>query len=130
MRISDWSSDVCSSDLSEQFALFPPRPIARREIDRTGAPTPHDHLPGQLSRDERAHGLSHGKLLCCFRMRERGGGRRWNPRGMGQRMKRLPVHDGVDNLATSIPFYSTLFRATPPLLNLDYSKRMLKTPPR
>src|SRR3546814_9685938 len=109
MRISDWSSDVCSSDLSEQFALFPPRPIARREIDRTGAPTPHDHLPGQLSRDERAHGLSHGKLLCCFRMRERGGVRRWNQRGKGKRMKRLHVHVGVENLATSIRFYSTMF---------------------
>src|SRR3546814_9651515 len=88
MRISDWSSDVCSSDL----------------------------------------GLSHGKLLCCFRMRERGGVRRWNQRGKGKRMKRLHVHVGVENLATSIRFYSTMFGAEPTVLKQDYAKWMLEDP--
>src|SRR3546814_14890034 len=32
MRISDWSSDVCSSDLGDQFYAYPPRPrFCRRQ---------------------------------------------------------------------------------------------------
>src|SRR3546814_3414577 len=61
-------------------------------------------------------------------MRERGGVRRWNQRGKGKRMKRLHVHVGVENLATSIRFYSTMFGAEPTVLKQDYAKWMLEDP--
>jgi catechol 2,3-dioxygenase-like lactoylglutathione lyase family enzyme len=43
-------------------------------------------------------------------------------------MKRLHVHMGVDDLATSIRFYSTLFAAEPTVLKDDYAKWMLDDP--
>lgn len=43
-------------------------------------------------------------------------------------MKRLHVHVGVDDLATSISFYSTLFAAPPTVVESDYAKWMLDDP--
>ncbi len=43
-------------------------------------------------------------------------------------MKRLHVHVGVDDLARSIRFYSTLFGAGPNVAKDDYAKWMLEDP--
>src|SRR4030095_12898853 len=43
-------------------------------------------------------------------------------------MKRLHVHVGVDDLAKSIQFYSTLFAAKPTVAKSDYAKWMLDDP--
>ena len=43
-------------------------------------------------------------------------------------MKRLHVHVGVDDLAQSIRFYSTLFGAEPTVTKPDYAKWMLDDP--
>lgn len=43
-------------------------------------------------------------------------------------MKRLHVHVGVDNVAKSIQFYSTLFGAEPTIAKADYAKWMLEDP--
>ncbi len=43
-------------------------------------------------------------------------------------MKRLHVHVGVEDLATSIQFYSTLFAAEPTVTKTDYAKWMLDDP--
>ncbi len=43
-------------------------------------------------------------------------------------MKRLHVHVGVDDLPTSIGFYSTLFAAPPTVVQHDYAKWMLDDP--
>jgi catechol 2,3-dioxygenase-like lactoylglutathione lyase family enzyme len=43
-------------------------------------------------------------------------------------MKRLHVHVSVDDLATSIRFYNTLFAAEPTILKSDYAKWMLDDP--
>jgi catechol-2,3-dioxygenase len=43
-------------------------------------------------------------------------------------MKRLHVHVSVDNLASSIQFYSTLFAAEPTVTKSDYAKWMLEDP--
>ena len=43
-------------------------------------------------------------------------------------MKRLHVHIGVDDLAKSVRFYSTLFAAEPTVLKDDYAKWMLDDP--
>jgi catechol 2,3-dioxygenase-like lactoylglutathione lyase family enzyme len=43
-------------------------------------------------------------------------------------MKRLHVHVGVDDLAKSIQFYSTLFAAKPTVTKSDYAKWMLDDP--
>lgn len=43
-------------------------------------------------------------------------------------MKRLHVHVGVDDLAQSIRFYSTLFAAEPAVVKDDYAKWMLDDP--
>ncbi len=43
-------------------------------------------------------------------------------------MKRLHVHVGVDDLAQSIGFYSTLFSASPTVTKDDYAKWMLDDP--
>jgi hypothetical protein len=43
-------------------------------------------------------------------------------------MKRLHVHVGVDELAQSIRFYSTLFAAEPATVKDDYAKWMLDDP--
>ena len=43
-------------------------------------------------------------------------------------MKRLHVHVGVDDLANSIRFYSTLFAAEPTVVKDDYAKWMLDDP--
>jgi hypothetical protein len=44
------------------------------------------------------------------------------------RMKRLHIHIGVDDLAQSIRFYSTLFAAEPTVSKDDYAKWMLEDP--
>lgn len=43
-------------------------------------------------------------------------------------MKRLHVHLGVEDLAASIRFYSTLFAAQPTKVERDYAKWMLEDP--
>ncbi len=43
-------------------------------------------------------------------------------------MKRLHVHVGVEDLARSIRFYSTLFAAEPAVVKDDYAKWMLDDP--
>jgi len=43
-------------------------------------------------------------------------------------MKRLHVHVAVEDLATSIGFYSTLFGAEPSVVKDDYAKWMLDDP--
>ena len=43
-------------------------------------------------------------------------------------MKRLHVHVGVEDLANSIRFYSTLFGSGPTVLKDDYAKWMLDDP--
>ena len=43
-------------------------------------------------------------------------------------MKRLHVHVGVDDLAQSIRFYSTLFGTAPTVTEADYAKWMLEDP--
>ena len=43
-------------------------------------------------------------------------------------MKRFHVHLGVDDLAASIRFYSTLFAAEPTVTKPDYAKWMLDNP--
>ena len=43
-------------------------------------------------------------------------------------MKRLHVHVGVEDLANSIRFYSTLFGAEPTVLKGDYAKWMVDDP--
>ena len=43
-------------------------------------------------------------------------------------MKRLHVHIGVEDLAQSVRFYSTLFAAQPTVLKEDYAKWMLEDP--
>ncbi|WP_321326956.1 ArsI/CadI family heavy metal resistance metalloenzyme [uncultured Parasphingorhabdus sp.] len=43
-------------------------------------------------------------------------------------MKRMHIHVGVDNLAASIQFYSTLFDAEPTVAKDDYAKWMLDDP--
>lgn len=43
-------------------------------------------------------------------------------------MKRLHVHLGVEDLARSIDFYSTLFAGPPDVLKDDYAKWMLEDP--
>lgn len=43
-------------------------------------------------------------------------------------MKRLHVHVGVENLDSSIHFYSTLFSSEPTVVKRDYAKWMLDDP--
>jgi catechol 2,3-dioxygenase-like lactoylglutathione lyase family enzyme len=43
-------------------------------------------------------------------------------------MKRMHVHVGVDDLAQSVRFYSTLFGAAPSVSQPDYAKWMLDDP--
>lgn len=43
-------------------------------------------------------------------------------------MKRLHVHVGVENLDTSIGFYSTMFGAEPTVVKPDYAKWLLDDP--
>ena len=43
-------------------------------------------------------------------------------------MKRMHVHVGVEDLAQSVRFYSTLFGAEPAVLKDDYAKWMLDDP--
>ncbi len=45
-------------------------------------------------------------------------------------MKRLHVHVAVDNISTSIGFYSALFAAQPSVVKDDYAKWMLDDPQR
>jgi catechol 2,3-dioxygenase-like lactoylglutathione lyase family enzyme len=50
------------------------------------------------------------------------------PAGKEIRMKRLHVHVGVEDLAKSIRFYSTLFAAEPSIVKDDYAKWMIGDP--
>jgi hypothetical protein len=50
------------------------------------------------------------------------------PAGKEQTMKRFHVHVNVDQLDSSIRFYTTLFGAAPSVLEADYAKWMLDDP--
>ncbi len=43
-------------------------------------------------------------------------------------MKRLHIHISVEDIATSVTFYSTLFAAEPSVIKPDYAKWMLEDP--
>jgi predicted enzyme related to lactoylglutathione lyase len=43
-------------------------------------------------------------------------------------MKRLHLHMSVEDIATSVAFYSTLFAAEPAVIKSDYAKWMLQDP--
>lgn len=43
-------------------------------------------------------------------------------------MKRMHIHISVDNLPTSIQFYSALFASEPSVIKTDYAKWMLEDP--
>jgi catechol-2,3-dioxygenase len=43
-------------------------------------------------------------------------------------MKRLHIHMSVEDIATSVTFYSTLFAAEPSVIKPDYAKLMLEDP--
>lgn len=43
-------------------------------------------------------------------------------------MKRMHVHVGVEDLAQSVKFYSTMFGAEPSVIKPDYAKWMLEDP--
>ena len=43
-------------------------------------------------------------------------------------MKRIHIHVAVENVGTSIPFYSTLFATEPSVVKPDYAKWMLEDP--
>src|SRR3546814_15981465 len=49
MRISDWSSDVCSSDLLPAKATIAANPKFVRQLVAKVAPAPHAHLKPQLA---------------------------------------------------------------------------------
>src|SRR3546814_18459938 len=52
MRISDWSSDVCSSDLSLHLSSFPhssPRPAIRNVRDDASCDTSRPHSPAAMT---------------------------------------------------------------------------------
>src|SRR3546814_2329976 len=69
MRISDWSSDVCSSDLRTEVALadslFPVQVIDHDEIVRSQARSLTDLLRGRAGIDIGNQG-GHGKLSIVF----------------------------------------------------------------
>src|SRR3546814_14313097 len=105
MRISDWSSDVCSSDLLgdgtpnggllvfeaqvQLAASYPPAPAAQRLVN--GLQLPQIHQPGQLY----AHGMFHGpRLQGCTRI----DGHRSD--GMLAELTTLPTHAPFAGLAT------------------------------
>src|SRR3546814_8803510 len=82
MRISDWSSDVCSSDL-------PPAPAAQRLVN--GLQLPQIHQPGQLY----AHGMFHGpRLQGCTRIDGH------SSEGMVAELTTLPTQDYFAGIAT------------------------------
>src|SRR3546814_15505799 len=54
MRISDWSSDVCSSDLFDDDRILAVEGIARREMGAGG--TGDDNIAGWINRDRGALG--------------------------------------------------------------------------
>src|SRR3546814_7342578 len=63
MRISDWSSDVCSSDLLVEIVYDDARAVAR-QLERERAPdaAPRSRNKGNLARQS-AHVLLHSKLI-------------------------------------------------------------------
>src|SRR3546814_1982637 len=105
MRISDWSSDVCSSDLLgdgtpnggllvfeaqvQLAASYPPAPAAQRLVN--GLQLPQIHQPGQLY----AHGMFHGpRLQGCTRIDGH------SSEGMVAELTTLPTHDYFAGIAT------------------------------
>src|SRR3546814_7913079 len=66
MRISDWSSDVCSSDLPLRWAAGQPASRARHLRD---SPRPDRRSPGRPAFAERQPGRSHHRT--CRRARQR-----------------------------------------------------------
>src|SRR3546814_363805 len=65
MRISDWSSDVCSSDLESNVAVFTIDPAETRQSGRRGAP---DRRGGALLRTlEVAPRIDNGRAVRMHR---------------------------------------------------------------
>src|SRR3546814_8022742 len=62
MRISDWSSDVCSSDLADDAEQFPADPAAQHRARRPAFPCAGAHqlfALGQAARDRQDQGHRH-----------------------------------------------------------------------
>src|SRR3546814_15792869 len=68
MRISDWSSDVCSSDLADLGRRWPPPPCPSRPrwgVDRAEAA---EHPDAQMRvRDVRLYGEDRAHMACAGR---------------------------------------------------------------
>ena len=47
---------------------------------------------------------------------------------IGNAMKRMHIHLGVEDLASSVKFYTSLFGVTPTVLEADYAKWALEDP--
>src|SRR3546814_12174820 len=66
MRISDWSSDVCSSDLVLRILPFGDMAAHGVDADRSAVPTPAGVVPATFPKVERAQ-LSNGMTLVVAR---------------------------------------------------------------
>src|SRR6185295_14663002 len=91
---------------------------------------PEHHLSSGFRSHERAARLPDRELLPGRRLRRRGNGRvlllTTNP--PERSMKRFHVHAHVQDLKTSVAFYSKLFAAEPTRLESDYAKWMIEDP--
>src|SRR3546814_8362365 len=89
MRISDWSSDVCSSDLIISFVSLPPAPFT----SDPHSPTPASHDIANGAKDNRQHHKSQGRHWNCPGKPLQPG-----PRiaAADLRVERLSVSHGVD----------------------------------
>src|SRR3546814_12721765 len=63
MRISDWSSDVCSSDLQDrrQYRRDPDEPTAARQMELTGKEAPRRRSASSVSASEPVRRKTHPK---------------------------------------------------------------------
>src|SRR3546814_7736665 len=103
MRISDWSSDVCSSDLCASFAQI--ELVAGRIFLR-----PHTRHEIRLAWDD-FRGIRHGRFPRLWRHGGLGRGRRLDNVGLG--FTTLRIHAGV------APCWLTTLRiSTPPTAHM------------
>src|SRR3546814_110588 len=105
MRISDWSSDVCSSDLQRHVADVHPADVATELVQRHGLlearldhqPADEIHAEGQPARgdqrvtDEELAEIQamHYEMMACFSRRDLSGYYRLNAR----------IHSAINNAA-------------------------------
>ena len=118
-----------------------PEPAQVRRPRYLTAREPLDHLQRQLQGDERPARLLDRELLrrTARTMRTRGRARlrrrmrAWSDNCRVKEksegiMKRFHAHLRVDDLESSVRFYSTLFESEPAVLKADYAKWMLDDP--